>query len=80
MLPPTPRRNNGINAARVATAIEQRANMVAVTGEKPGEHSHKLHQYGALADLFRTEIHRRADIKQEPGRNFAVFVVLAYIR
>ena len=68
-----PRRDGPLDAA----VIENRTHPVAVAGQQPGQRGDEIDQHGPLQALGGAKIHRRAEIEQEPGRDFTVFDILA---
>ena len=62
-------------------AVEHRADPVAVARQQPRQRRHEVDQHVALQALRvdRAEVHRRAQVEQEPGRDLAVLVVLAHV-
>ena len=68
--PAAPRRNHRIDAV----AIEQRPDAIAVTGQEPRQYGDEFGRHGPLLHLG-AEIHGRAQVQQEPRRNFSIFIV-----
>ena len=60
-------------------AVEHRTDPVAPAGEQPGQRRHEVDEHGPLEAirLDRAEVHRGAQIEQEPRRDLAVLVILA---
>jgi hypothetical protein len=61
-------------------AVEQGADAVAVAREQARQHGHKLGGDVALALVAGAEVHRRAQVEQEPSRHFAVLGEDAHMR
>ena len=57
--------------------VKDGADAVAVAREQAGDRGDEVDQLGALERLHRAEIHRGAQVEQEPGGDLAVFDVLA---
>ena len=76
--PPTPRRDRPLGQ----TAVEDRADAVAVTGQQARERGHEVDQDAPLEalGLRRPEVDRWAEVEQEPGRDLAILEVLADVR
>ena len=68
--PSASRRNHRIDAV----TIEQRADAIAVAGQEPRQHGDEFGGDRPLLNMG-AEIHGRAQVQQEPRRNFAVFIV-----
>src|SRR5207249_7797684 len=68
--PAAPRRNHRI----YLVTIEQRSDAIAVTGQEPRQHGDEFGRHETLLDMG-AEIHRRAQVQQEPRRNFSIFIV-----
>ena len=47
------------------------------TRQEARQHGDEVRGNGALAHVLRAEVHRRAQVQQEPGVDFAILVVLA---
>ena len=63
-------------------AIEHGADPVAAPGQEAGQGRHEVDEDGPLLALVvdRAEVHRGAEVEQEPRRDLAVLVVLADVR
>ena len=63
-------------------AVEHRADAIAASGEQPGERRHEVDQHGPLhpLEVRGAEVHRRAEVEQEPGGDLAILDVLADVR
>ena len=57
--------------------VQDRAHPVAVAGEQPGQDGHEVDQQVPLQGLDGAEVHRWAQVQQEPRRHLAVLDVLA---
>ena len=64
------------------TAVEHRADAVAVPGQQAGQRRDEVDQDRPLLALGvdRPEVDRRAQVEQEPGGDLAILVVLADVR
>ena len=72
---PAARRDRPLDAA----AVEDRPDTVAVAREQPRQRRDKIDQHRALQALHRAEVHRRAQVEQEPGGDLAIFDILAHV-
>ena len=70
--PAAARRDHRIHAV----AVEQRADAVAVARQQARQHGRRTRSTtAALLHVARAEVHRRAQVEQEPRGDFAVLVV-----
>ena len=60
-------------------AVEHGTDPVAAAGEQPGERRDEVDEHGPLEPIRvdRAEVHRRAEVEQEPRGDLAILVVLA---
>ena len=58
--------------------VEDRPDPVAVPGQQPGQRRHEVDEDGPLLAIAvdRPEVHRRAEVEQEPGGDLAILGVL----
>ena len=75
MAPPGTRRDDRVDAV----AVEQRADAVPVACEQTRQHGDELGRDRALLRLPGPEIHRRAQVQQEPRRDLAILVELPHV-
>ena len=61
-------------------AVEQRPDPVAVARQQSRQHGDEFGGDGLLAHQRRSEIHRGAEVDEEPPRDLALLVVLADVR
>ncbi len=76
--PPTPRRDRPLDLR----PVEDRAHLVPVPRQHPGQRRDGVHQHAPLQPLRLPgpEVHRRAQVQQEPGRDLAILEELADVR
>jgi len=65
-----------------SAAVKDRADLVAAPGEQPRKGRHEIDEDGPLEAIRvdAAKVHGRAEVKQEPGRDLAILVVLADVR
>ena len=63
-------------------AVEDGTHAIAPARQQAGQRGHEVDQHAALLALrlHAAEVHRRAEVQQEPGRDLAVLEVLAHVR
>jgi hypothetical protein len=61
-------------------AVVQRADAVAAPRQQARQHGDEVGRHVALPDVGRAEVHRLAQVEQEPGGDFAILVELAHVR
>ena len=76
--PPAPRRDRPLDLR----PVEDRADLVPVPRQHPGQRRDDVHQHAPLQPLrlHRPEVDRRAQVQQEPRRDLAILEELADVR
>jgi cysteine sulfinate desulfinase/cysteine desulfurase-like protein len=69
-------RDHGLDAI----AVEHRADRVAVARQHACQHRDEAREHLVLAGLARAEVHRRAEVEQEPADHLAILVVVAHVQ